>query len=328
MVSYRLICASAAAIAVGLSVPRVSAHCAPFYDSLNNENAVRANGGVIRGDCSFALAVSGNGMALPGNCDVTYSDDLFDVAAGSVSLWFRKAPSDSDGGIMQIGTLGEANSIGLFYSGGDVYCELRNADTLATQISAPLCPAPGLPEWTHIVCMWKDRGVDTEMWLFVNGLFKGYRSVPGRFVHSAGRLQIGTTAWYEHAHGMMDEVRFFDWNLLDDEVYAEYVSSANRYRNQPTGKPVSTGTVQVVGKSLFVDGRAFQVRGVGYQPTPICSSPTSREVLDHMYTDPCILARDLPRLRAMNVNTIRLWVKPPDATVLDACYNGDSSRSL
>ena len=179
MGSYRLICASAAAIAVGLSVPRVSAHCAPFYDSLNNENSVRANGGVIRGDCSFALAVNGNGMALPGNCDVTYSDDLFDVAAGSVSLWFRKAPSDSDGGIMQIGTLGEANSIGLFYSGGDVYCELRNADTLATQISAPLCPAPGLPEWTHIVCMWKDRGVDTEMWLFVNGLFKGTGLFPG-----------------------------------------------------------------------------------------------------------------------------------------------------
>jgi hypothetical protein len=99
------------------------------------------------------------------------------------------------------------------------------------------------------------------------------------------------------------------------------VYSSNRYFNQPTPKPVSTGNVRVVGKELYVGGRHFKARGVGYQPVPI-GSPISRAILDFIYTDPEILARDMALLRGMSVNTIRLWSEAPDTTLLDACYNG------
>jgi hypothetical protein len=156
------------------------------------------------------------------------------------------------------------------------------------------------------------------MWLFVNGRYVTYGYLPGTFDHAAVPMQIGLTGYWGNAEGIMDELQFFDWPLLDSEVYAEYVYSANRHRNQPTGKPVSTGPVQLIGKSLYVNGEPFKVKGVGYQATPIGVCPWDYSV----YTDTDILTRDIPLLEAMNVNTIRTWGQPPDATLLDALHYG------
>jgi hypothetical protein len=85
--------------------------------------------------------------------------------------------------------------------------------------------------------------------------------------------------------------------------------------NQPSTKPVSAGPVRVVDRELLVDGAPFKIKGVGYAPTPIGASTDYP-----IYTDSAILARDVPLLRAMNVNTIRTWGSPPDATLLNAMY--------
>lgn len=98
-------------------------------------------------------------------------------------------------------------------------------------------------------------------------------------VHAQGFMNLGVAGsgqWYGNGKGLIDEVRFFDWALSDGEAYAEYVYSSNRYRCQPTGKPVSTGPIQVIDRRLIVDGNAFTVKGVGYQPVPIGAEPTGR----------------------------------------------------
>ena len=63
-----------------------------------------------------------------------------------------------------------------------------------------------------------------------------------------------------------------------------------------------------------MDGRPFQVKGVGYAPTPIGYWGYSS------YTDPAIISRDVPVLKGMHVNTVRTWSQPPNSMLLDALY--------
>ncbi len=302
-------------LALGPGGLRAKAECALFYDSLNDADSIAASGGEISGTVVFVPGINGHGALFDGASHVAYSDTAFATATGSVTLWFMRTGSDSAGGILQIGTLGSPNSLGLFYVDEDDLCfELRNSSGDLTQVCVPdvLLTA----EWVHVGACWRDRGEGCDLWLFLNGDYTVHQYLPGSFAPTADFLQIGQTGFYYHAQGVIDEIRFFDWNLLDSEVFAEYVYSSGRYCRQPTDKPVSTGPVQVLGKSLYVDGEPFTVKGVGYAPTPIGYWPWDVSV----YTDLDILMRDVTFLQDMNVNTVRTWAQPPDTTLLDVLY--------
>jgi parallel beta-helix repeat protein len=84
--------------------------------------------------------------------------------------------------------------------------------------------------------------------------------------------------------------------------------------------------VKVQGRRLLVDGNPFLIKGVGYAPTPIGDDP---EVLgnygDYFTSDHSNLYdRDLPWIRGMKSNTLRLWNWNPAADhldFLDKAYN-------
>lgn len=299
------------------------AACAPLRDSLTDQSAVLVNGGTINGPVSFVPAINDSGAYFPGNASIRYESDLFQSSAGSVSLWFKKSSSDAFGGIMQIGHLGELNSMGLFYvNGTDLRFEIRNANSTLAVIAA--VDVLSQNEYTHIFAVWEDRGNAVVTKLFVNGRYIDYRWTDGAFYHVTNNLDIGVSgvgSWYGYAEGVIDELCYFDHAVWDSEVYAEYVYSSNRFQKKATGKPISTGPVRLQDGALWVEGRPFTVKGVGYQPVPI-GYPISRATLDFLYTDPCILERDIPLLRAMNVNTVRTWSQLPDSNAfLDALYN-------
>jgi hypothetical protein len=317
---YRQSAPFLAALALSLPVNRTAAQCAPFHDSLNDASSITANGGVVTGTVDFTPAVNETGAVFSGAGYVTYANAVFASQPGSLSMWFRKNSSDAAGGIAQIGSLGQPNSIGVFYADQtDVRFEMRNDAGDLTAVSAT--GVLSQTDWTHIFAIWHNRGGGHDLLLFINGFYVTAGYLAGLFNHNATWLQIGVTGYYGFAEGVMDEVRFFDWDVSDDEAYAEYVYSSLRYDRQPATKPASTGPVQIVGRDLFVAGRPFRVKGVGYQPTPI-GYPIERWVLDFIYTDPQIITRDMGLLRSMNVNTIRTWSQVPDIALLDACYNG------
>jgi hypothetical protein len=83
-------------------------------------------------------------------------------------------------------------------------------------------------------------------------------------------------------------------------------------------KPLSTGPVQVRGRSLVVHGQPFQIRGVGYAPTPIGHGVDEVAI----YSDPAIYGRDLPLLRTLGANAIRTWGLVTSHGLLRAAYNG------
>jgi hypothetical protein len=310
-----------------LAAPRTDAglaECVPFYDGLEGAGAVSANGGVLTGSVTFGPGLKGSAAEFHGNGSIRYAGELFHAQRGSVSFWFKKNSADIKGGILQIGQLGQLNSMGLFYNFTDeLYFEMRNASNDWAAIS--LDGALSTVGYTHIVATWDNDGTGVLIKLFVNGRYVDYRWVSGVYYHGLADLDIGAAGvgeWYGYGEGTIDELRFFDRPIMDSEVYAEYVYTSGSYAYQPTGKPTSTGTVKILQDVLLVDGIAFKAKGVGYQPVPV-GLPISRDILDFIYTDPCVLQRDIPLLRQMNVNTVRFWSQlPDDETLLDELYNG------
>lgn len=302
---------------VSLSTPRASAECAVLHDPLQSPTEVASAGGVVMGSASFDTAVNGNGVSLFGGGFIDYASAGVASDRGSISLWVRKSAADSAGGIAQIGVIGQPSSLGLFYANdNDLFFEIRTvSDVAAVWVEGALSTT----QWRHVAVTWRAGPSGVDFWLFIDARFEGYAFAPGVY-SPAESLQIGTTGFYGNGHVRVDELRLFDRNLFDGEVYGDYVFSGNRFQRQPTAKPVSTGPVQLIGKSLFVEGRPFTVKGVGYQPTPI-GTPMSSAALQFMYTDPGIIARDMPLLRALNANAIRTWSPLPDETLLDALYN-------
>jgi hypothetical protein len=83
----------------------------------------------------------------------------------------------------------------------------------------------------------------------------------------------------------------------------------------------------VEGRELKRDGQKFLVKGVCYQPTPIGDNPSAAAPFGDYFTANfgAITGRDLPLIRALGANTIRIygWDATADHTAfLDACYNG------
>ncbi|MBE2215225.1 MAG: hypothetical protein IAE82_15235 [Opitutaceae bacterium] len=93
------------------------------------------------------------------------------------------------------------------------------------------------------------------------------------------------------------------------------------------GVPDAHAGFSAEGRRLMRDGLPFQVRGVCYQPAPIGDNPSAAAPYGDYYTAgyAALTARDLPNLRALGANVIRIYGWDPAANhtaFLDACYNG------
>lgn len=95
----------------------------------------------------------------------------------------------------------------------------------------------------------------------------------------------------------------------------------------PTPALAAPTDVTVSGRQILVNGEPFEIRGVGYAPTPIGMGPDWAPHGDYFtadYSD--IYTRDLLNLRRMGANTVRLWGWGPTAdhtAFLDAAYNNN-----
>ncbi|MFH1369504.1 MAG: discoidin domain-containing protein [Elusimicrobiota bacterium] len=81
-------------------------------------------------------------------------------------------------------------------------------------------------------------------------------------------------------------------------------------------KPESKGKIKVAGRHIYVNGKPFFIKGVGYQAMPI-GETLGFPVYEHKE----IYERDLALLREMGCNTIRTWDKITGDGLIDACWN-------
>ena len=71
----------------------------------------------------------------------------------------------------------------------------------------------------------------------------------------------------------------------------------------------SATNVNINGRQILVNGEPFTIKGVGYSPVPIGVDPETTPPYGDYFTSnySTIYNRDLPLLRQMGANTIRLW---------------------
>jgi len=71
----------------------------------------------------------------------------------------------------------------------------------------------------------------------------------------------------------------------------------------------SATKVTVEGRKLLVDGSPFTIKAVGYSPVPIGQDPTTTPPYGDYFTsnNDSFYLRDIPIIKALGANTIRLW---------------------
>ena len=96
-------------------------------------------------------------------------------------------------------------------------------------------------------------------------------------------------------------------------------SGYSLYEFKVFNKTIRVTNVTVSGRQILVNGEPFTIRGVCYGVTPICEEP--KDWFTYNYRS--IYTRDLPLLRDMNCNAIRLWdIDSRNHTdFLDEAYN-------
>lgn len=110
----------------------------------------------------------------------------------------------------------------------------------------------------------------------------------------------------------------FPWEIAGETATIRIASAVGDDQPPRAASPkgVSRHRIRVEGRRLLVDGKPFQVRGVGYSPFPIGTRPGS--------FSPWIAKqwqRDLPVLRALHCNAVRTWGEIDTTAFLDACWN-------
>lgn len=88
----------------------------------------------------------------------------------------------------------------------------------------------------------------------------------------------------------------------------------------------SAAVVMIKGRQLFVDGKLFIVQSVGYAPTPVGIDPTATPPYGDYFTSNFenIYRRDLPILRSLGANAVRIWgwdINADHTGFLDAALN-------
>ena len=309
-------------------IPVLENDIAVFHCSMESVEDIEDCNGLITGDLNVSEGSIGNGTLFSciGN---NFPSVAFDVNAinskhGSISLSFKWDPNDPSGGLWQIGNHGEPNSLALFYTDDDLFFEIKDTNNMM-QAQAP--NSLSSEYFTHILATWDNREGNCVIKLFVNGQYDDGQSqqFPGEISPNDANLVIGYSSHLGHGQGIIDEVSFYDWALVDPEVYPEYVYSTQRFLKQEKTKPAPdpNAPVQILSQDMLkVHGQDFKIKGVGYQPLAI-GMENNEHTLREVLTDPNIIARDVAYLKEMNTNTVRLWADLPDANMmlLDALYN-------
>lgn len=122
-------------------------------------------------------------------------------------------------------------------------------------------------------------------------------------------------AWYESGTAVTltaiatTGYAFSDWTGCDSasgSVCTMTMDADKTVTANFTGEPT---IVTVNGRQILVNGGPFTIKGAGYSPVPVGTDPENTPPYgDYLTSDYSgIYGRDLPLLRQMGANTIRLW---------------------
>ena len=309
-------------LVIGLLSPRVQAEML-FYETFDNESSIANNAGSIDGAATFVEGVVDNAVNLSGTARVMYPmAGNFQREKGTIQFWVW-GPNENPLGYWDIGSLGNSNSWGIFKNQDYIIMEVKNNSNHFSQAWSP-SPVPYDDKWHFVSCPFELIENTTYFKICVDGKCKAEYDgiINDSYPNETGNFYMGWTYWYGYSNSYFDEFKIYDYAKSDNEIlndFREY--SAGTPKECKRFKPDSKGKVKINCSGLFVDGRKFIAKGVGYQPIPIGKTAESEPDKHEMFDNIKIRERDFPLLRNMNANTIRTWSEVLSKSWLDDLYN-------
>ncbi len=152
------------------------------------------------------------------------------------------------------------------------------------------------------------------------GIHIGFDPDGDPLIYQASNLPAGVT--------FDEETGYLTWKPDTPGTYRVYFSVQEDRKDAPVvegdvdlvvedfmdPKPESVGPIRLdkATRQLYVNGRPFKIKGVGYQPVPIGQDVDPEDPTNTWFENTDIFERDFPLLKQIGVNTIRLWGWPYD----------------
>ncbi len=199
-------------------------------------DAVTGASGTLSAGATFGPGKSGNGAVLTGGV-VTAPLAVDTSRSFTVSAWVNLSAKCTERKCKQIAVSGDGERSSRFSLGflrdrdhlGNWTFEVTESDTDAAPVTVPAVSAEveEFGVWTHLVGVYDAENGQTRLYVQSNLVGEGTVNTPwngtGGFTVGAARKAGVTTAYWP---GSVDEVRFYDGALGNDEVYELYLSEA------------------------------------------------------------------------------------------------------
>jgi len=206
------------------------------FDTTGNNNICHAPGSVelsgffrgSQGNCKTGLCGEFNGTnAAYLDCGIS---ENFAINSGTISVWFKTDPeiSSNNNRLVELGSEGASERVGLFWAGGTVYLYGVKAGGEAINISATTSAPILANTWYYAVGTWDSNGAN----IYVKGTgLDGFNSTGEAdktlSLPQATKLYIGNFIGGGSGYtwnGFLDDVRIYDRALSVDEINAIYDS--------------------------------------------------------------------------------------------------------
>ena len=241
-------------------------HCNEAAGGVLNDVSGRGNHGALPATAWTASGRYGAALSLNGTSDLVLVPDSASLdltTAMTVEAWVYPTGSTN----WQTVVMKEAPT-GLAYTlyarvnaaRPGAYINVGGADQAAS--SGTALP---LNAWSHVAMTYNG----TSLLLYVNGVLRSTRSVPGVLVVTSGRLSIGgNSVWGEYFRGRIDEVRIYSRVLTAAEIVTDMNTAITSALTVSVTAPAPGSTVSGVialtasaSGSPAIAGVQFKVNG-------------------------------------------------------------------
>lgn len=202
-----------------------------FHEPFESRASVQANGWSITGSPEETAGKLGNALYFtPLSGAMHPLNSAIDSNAGTIELWFNPSfylyNGDTGVGLLEIGQLGNPNSMALFiipYAGKHiVVMEARDASgNMRQSWTSQIIVKEGL--WHHVALTWKCNQASNYIRVFFNGSGGTTEKGACRFLNLSGPIRVAkVSGYYGNRPAKIDDLRIYSYLRSSAQIGNDY----------------------------------------------------------------------------------------------------------
>jgi len=218
-----------------LLMPAALADTLLFHESFDSLELMQSNGASAgnNGWPDLVTGTVGNAADFSGFRSVCYAlAGKLDLNQGTVEFWVS-TPNANRLGFFDIGSLGRANSRGIFKNASHIIMEVKNASNRYDQAWSP-APITYDDRWHLIAATWQVQDQTTHFKVCWDGACKDSDDgiVNNAAPNPDGSFCVGWTGWYGYSQSRIDELKIYDY-VKSNQAILNTFNSNTPYDDAP-----------------------------------------------------------------------------------------------